>query len=324
MEPITLDMLVKCLPEKTYLRYVDYRDSFSDSLDAVQKAIQTGELESLDDCINYDGEQEDESVAQYIKNVVDSLSREHDRDSVEAAAEEHHDELDAIIRERDHSDVIKDLLKHTGSEPMFYETGLSCEEAWSKDSIRRKERMRIKKHLGIKKSTWDKEIDSMLSDAGYGGQLVIYFYKPVGDMIGGEARTIRFRDPVIAIVDHGGGSGGDCELKGCILDLPFNRKKIFIDRCVRYSYTHEVCGMSDNWCDGTQVAFPDVEPAVVWEEHESETEAHMLQEAEYSAVYAKGKCSFGDMNITRHRDTYYINDYPCGTKCPHCGTFWID
>ena len=41
-------------------------------------------------------------------------------------------------------------------------------------------------------------------------------------------------------------------------------------------------------------------------------------------VYASGGCTAGDMNMLRHRDVYYINNYPCGNKCPHCGTFWID
>ena len=33
---------------------------------------------------------------------------------------------------------------------------------------------------------------------------------------------------------------------------------------------------------------------------------------------------FGDMNISRHKETPYRNDYPCGSRCEDCGTFWID
>lgn len=35
-------------------------------------------------------------------------------------------------------------------------------------------------------------------------------------------------------------------------------------------------------------------------------------------------CTFGDMNYSRHADKEYINDFPCGSKCKKCGTFWID
>ena len=51
---------------------------------------------------------------------------------------------------------------------------------------------------------------------------------------------------------------------------------------------------------------------------------HQRQEAEYVKTFRKGGCTAGDINISRHRDVYYINDYPCGHKCPHCGTFWVD
>ncbi len=32
--------------------------------------------------------------------------------------------------------------------------------------------------------------------------------------------------------------------------------------------------------------------------------------------FGKADVLFGDMNHKRHRDTYYINSFPCGTKCP--------
>lgn len=324
--PPTLEEMKDLLPDKTYLHYVDYNDNLNEKLDLVQEAIHIGDTSPLDQIIfDWEDCSECDPTDDYLDELKSDIADKYDmgEGDIDDLVDKHKENLKCVIEERDCSKPINDLLRHTGSEAMFYETGLSCEEACRKDSIR-KERLKIKKHLGIKKSTWDKELDDMIGNAGYGGQLVVYFYKPVGDMIGGEAKTIRFKDPTIAIIDTGGGSGGDCELKGCVLDLPYSCKRIFIDRCVHYSYTHEVCGMVDNWCDNTRVEYPDVEPAVVWEEQESETEAHMLQEAKYNAVYAKGKCSFGDMNITRHRDTYYINDYPCGTKCPHCGTFWVD
>ena len=49
------------------------------------------------------------------------------------------------------------------------------------------------------------------------------------------------------------------------------------------------------------------------------------REKELAEHYKKtGKCTFGDMNYSRHKNTSYRNDFPCGTKCADCGTFWID
>lgn len=44
----------------------------------------------------------------------------------------------------------------------------------------------------------------------------------------------------------------------------------------------------------------------------------------YDLIFEQGKCSSGDMNINRHRAVMYVNDFPCGSKCTDCGTFWID
>ena len=37
-----------------------------------------------------------------------------------------------------------------------------------------------------------------------------------------------------------------------------------------------------------------------------------------------GTCTFGDMDIKRHKNTLCINEFPCGMRCTACGTFWID
>ena len=57
---------------------------------------------------------------------------------------------------------------------------------------------------------------------------------------------------------------------------------------------------------------------------ESETNKLLEQEKKYNDTWKKGECTFGDMDITRHKNTPYQNDFPCGNKCTSCGTFWID
>ena len=50
----------------------------------------------------------------------------------------------------------------------------------------------------------------------------------------------------------------------------------------------------------------------------------MEYDAKCDAVFKTGGCTAGDMDMNRHRNTYYLNEFPCGTHCPHCHTFWID
>ena len=57
---------------------------------------------------------------------------------------------------------------------------------------------------------------------------------------------------------------------------------------------------------------------------ESKNAARNAQDAEYKRIFKAGGCSAGDMDINRHRGVYYDNNFPCGNRCPHCGTFWID
>lgn len=40
------------------------------------------------------------------------------------------------------------------------------------------------------------------------------------------------------------------------------------------------------------------------------------KEALYEKAFREGGCTFGDMNYRRHRDTFYINTFLCGNKCP--------
>ena len=56
----------------------------------------------------------------------------------------------------------------------------------------------------------------------------------------------------------------------------------------------------------------------------SRVKIQMEQEEKYNEIFRAGGCTYGDMNMSRHRDVYYDNNFPCGNHCPHCGTFWID
>ena len=166
----------------------------------------------------------------------------------------------------------------------------------------------------------------MLMAAAYGGELRIYFNAMFNDLVSGDSgqdfKTIRFYgNVVVAIADSRIGSG-DHTMLPIDITLPFNRDNLFVDSQVHYSYADEVCGMVHDWCDSTkwETGMKPIKKRL----SKSRMAEHQRQEAEYTETFRRGGCTAGDINISRHRDVYYTNDYPCGHKCPHCGTFWVD
>lgn len=323
---IGIDEIIKLIPEKVSLHYVDYRDSFNECPDELQKAIRENDLQPLygliDDWLINDFSGIDYCLDDLKKDLIKNYDiEEYDAEEI---IEENKEEIIDVLYSRDGSNVLKDLLKNTRDEVVFYDTGFEIEDgSWQwKPAELRLWRMRLKKHLGIRNSNHDKNIELMLLQAGYGGSLVIYFTASVDDLITKKDKpAIKFSNPHIAIIDIGNGSGDDTQLHGEDIILSFDRSNLFIDRTIKYNYTFEVCGMSRDWCNDTGFEFIDeVVPAT----QKSGLTAQIEQDNEFKKVFEQGKCSFGDMDITRHRHVVYINDFPCGNKCLDCGTFWID
>jgi hypothetical protein len=166
----------------------------------------------------------------------------------------------------------------------------------------------------------------MLSQASYGGRLVVYFYEKVENLINESEKdwqSISFTNPAVAIINTYNGSGDHTELNGHNFSLPFVRENLFIDQYFKYSYVSAVCGMSQDWCKDSKAVFS-FEKIKEKRSRLSPLAGQAIQDRKYAEIYRQGKCTSGDMDITRHRDVYYRNDFPCGNKCPHCGTFWID
>lgn len=221
---------------------------------------------------------------------------------------------------------IDQLLSNTGDIILFYETGIETNGYGQTLTDYKNEVKQIKKFLKIKLSdkTDDKAILSMIYDASYGGQFVIYFTIGIKEFIENKKNCIKFGKNVhIAIIDTSGGSGGDCFVKGVEFTVPFDREKITYENSIKYNYSFAVCGMTSDWCDDTQYEFIDKKTKILPTE-KSKIKIIAERDAAYDKVFKSGKCSFGDMDMNRHRNVTYINDYPCGNKCKDCGTFWID
>jgi len=330
---IALSQIAELLPAYVSLCYVDSGENLSGRVDELQQCISENcwdkLYEKLDDYLcdcQRDG-------IEYYKHELkqDIMSKfELDADNAEKLVyETFQDRIEEILYDSDESNAVKDLLNNTQNFSFFIDTGLQIEEGswhWSR-SEQTGWLKKIKRKLKIESNEWDKNIRLMLSQASSGGQLVIYFYESVENLITDDTekdwKSVSFTNPVIAIIDTYHGSGDHTFLPGHKYTSSFNRNNLFIDLYFKYNYTNAVCGMTQDWCRNSiaKYSFETVRGKKVTP---SPLAAKALQDREYTMIYSKEKCSLGDMDIKRHRDTYYINDFPCGVKCPHCGTFWID
>ncbi len=319
---ITVEQIIALLPETVSLYYVDYRDDLSERLNEVQDAIH-GDPEGLDDIFM------DWDTWEAIKYVLDELKsdmqREFDIDENEAKEliDDFDDELRDAIYNRDDSTPLKDLIRNTGEQIFFYDTGAHI--GGYTDDL--KERIKdVKRALNIpqKNKDHDNYIEDMCCNAGYGGRLVVYFRDDLESWIhlDESKNIIHFSNDVhIAIIDNLNGSGGDTSISYSF-SLPFNRKNLFLDKTISYSYTYDVCGMVGDWCRSTEVTL--LNKKTKKKAKISTVNDHIEREKILDATYKSGKCTHGDIKFGRHRNVTYINNYPCGNKCLDCGTFWID
>lgn len=325
---LTWEQIKELIPQSVELYYVDYRDDLDEHLDVVQECIQSNEYQPLSEvCWEWF---DNPNMDYYIDELKSDLISKYDLDEEDADTiiQEEYDGIRELLWDRDSSTIEGDLLRNTGRHTMHYDTGYYMDsESWNWAEKRViSEGRQIKKALGLKMSdtTWDEELHMMIRQSSYGGQLVVYFYDAVGDYIyiDESLNTIRFKNAHIAVINTYHGSGDDCFLKGSEFILPLTKANIFIDKTIKYSYTHEVCGMSSDWCQNTKVSFEVKKSKKVIAK--SRTHDHLETEAKFNKTYKAGSCTLGDSDINRHRDVSYINDYPCGNKCKDCGQFWID
>lgn len=325
-EKIELKDVIDLLPKWVSLTYVDYRDDLDDHPQLLSKCIKDNSLDPLfEEEWTWFDEQRWESLQEVLKELKNDLIDTYDIDEDEAddIVQEYDDYLRDEIYNRDDSSPVDDLLRNTRELVVFYDTGEEFDGYGNSAAQYRLDRMRIKKLFSITDSKYDHDIDMMLMQASYGGNLVVYFNADVIDLLSDKpVNSIHFDNAAIAIINTVNGSGDHCHLEGHSFTLPFTRDNLFVDKTISYNYTYSVCGMSSDWCDRT--GFTLLEESVPCELTESSLNSFMEREAKLDAVFKSGKCTFLDMKYERHRRHTYINDFPCGNKCLDCGTFWID
>lgn len=325
--------LKKHLPKRTSLYYVDRGDEIPKS--TIITLLKSGTTELLDDVMmDWDNSS---TKDHYLDEIKSSLENEYEEDVVEAIMNDYEDHLIDHIHDVDDSTPLSDIFRNTGEQTMFYDTGYYMEgESWSwTDKEVDQEIRNICKHLKIKRLKKSdsnyKNMESMIRQASYGGELVIYFYESVKDFCTwdhgtdakGKPSHIVFTGFHLAVINVGNGSGSDCEINTKVT-IPYIQGRVNLCSSYKYSYTHQVCWMSSNWCQSTCVEFEWKNKKEPVETEPTTLDAQNERDKKFAEAWKKGQCSLGDMDITRHRNTRYINDFPCGTRCESCGTFWID
>ncbi len=331
-EELTLEDAIGLLDKHYYLNEVGQGSDLSNSLKEVQQAVRTQDWSHLDEAIeNWEGQAYSENYA--LDELKDALCRAFDITEDEASefVEANEDNLLEIIRERDASTPLDDLMRYTSDPTFFLDTdeeipyGAAFSDRDYKEAVHELKRIL---HIKQRNTRWDRAIEELLINSTYGGVVEIYFRAVISDMMKlGDANKVTFTNPMVAIVDHGNGSGHNVEFEGLEVTFDFHPKQLHIDssQTVHYAYGPEVCCMISSWAECTDVKFFHRKLRTAKPEpRDSALDAHMELEARYQKVYDAGGCTPGDMDMGRHRNTFYLNEFPCGTHCPHCHTFWID
>lgn len=316
------------VPSTTSLFYVDYRENLDNHEDLQEQCIRKNGLEAIREAaFDWYAEQEMTNLTEELDNIEKKMSA----DGRHEEFKEHAEEISDLIYERNDTDPTEGLIGNTSVTNFFYSLGVEIEgyDTYSGNTRKESEAMscyKVRRALKLKKGQFDDGILELVQNASYGGELRIYFNAMFNKLLSDEPendfKSIRFHgDVVVAIADSRNGSGYHVELP-LDITLPFKRDNLFVDSEVHYSYASEVCGMRHDWCDSTkwETGMKPLEATIP----QSAMIGHRQQEARYEKAFREGRCTFGDMNYKRHRNTYYINSFPCGSKCPHCGTFWID
>jgi len=307
-------------PRGVELIYVDYRDCIEDAKDREAILQAPEDAYEIIDSNNWMSQSQWESINEILEQYKKSIEADDLSDEVTEAMRD-------WLYEHDKSDTLNDLLKNGSDEYMYYDTGIEIESLdyhqSDKNYVSKTAKMIMKK-LKLEQKEHQAGIEMMIEQAWDGGQLVILFEASIGNFLN-DAKYIKFNKKAeLCIMNRGQGCGDNTALHQELL-LKFKRENIHTDKGDNgYSYAYDVCGLVGGIMnDGFLTNKKGTSSAISVDTNE-QREAQRAQEERYIASWKAGKCSAGDMNIKRHKNTPYRNDYPCGNKCEECGTFWVD
>lgn len=319
------------LPPYVTLYFVNYDDDLRHSHELLQECLERNSLYPISEKIDEWWEYPEGYYIDDMKRLMEGDGVEFEDDWV--------DDIREALWAKDDSDPVKDLLRNTGPVTMYYSLGVDIDgwheaflcEPWRGDSEAMAE-YKMRRALGVKKGTKAAEqIANIVTNAPYGGEVRVYFAAHISDMLSTEYdgnaadyRTIQFKGEFAVALYNPTQGSGDFEYIELDFKKPFKRDDLAMSDVDRYSL-EECFGMCGDWlhkADVPKLSFEGRKPRNAAQP--SEAAKRRAREAEYERVFKAGGCTYGDTDFRRHRDTYYLNEVPCGTHCPHCGQFWVD
>lgn len=322
LKELSLEIIKDNLQESYNLIYIDYRDNLDEQMDEMQKSIINGNFDNFDEKIdNWYWDSVNDSINEEIYELKKQLkSKGYSLDNFE----DFEDIVYDIICGRDNSNPLPTLIKNTSKTPIFFSLNIYIDE--DLDSIKRTLN-KIKKILNIpfNNKEYDKDILYVLNNRCYGGHLGIFAIPDYEDLL--MNKPMKFSGDIrLAIVNYDNGSGWHTILENFETPYYIFNKNIFIDETFKYNFSFAVCDMYSDWCKDCELIIeqPKETDKIINIKPNERLVSFIKNDAEYDKVFKEGGCSFGDMNIKRHRNVVYINEYPCGSHCKDCGTFWID
>lgn len=304
--------------EKDYeLVWLDYRESLDENPELVEKIARAGDLTPLyeDRILESIDEERWESASEEAKNVVKKMIED---GAPEEEANEMMDEIVYEIEDRDKSNPYMELVKRT-KVTFFISLGMEISEPWSKSDEELDEEVKqAMEFFETDNEDTKKGLSELFSEAG--GILRIYFTASLDELLDENIKSIHLDGIVsVGVINPYEGSGYVNYVEFDNVKIPFKRENLFVDRAEKWGWA-EISGCYGGWAE--PVGFLEEESG---KELEESPEAGIKErENEYNKRFKEGGCTFGDMDMKRHRHVEYINEYPCGWKCKDCGTFWID
>lgn len=317
------------LPNYVNLYFVDYRDNLCDSKELLQESLAANSLDSIHEKV-WDWWDYPEGC------YLDEIRKKMEQDGANELYEENEEEIRDWLSANDTSTPVEDLLGNTGKISMFYSLGLEI-DGWQsgfmcnpwRGSSYAQDAYKIRRVLGIAKDTPEAAlIDSIVKNASGGGELRIYFSNELTDVLSDDPendfKQIHFKGEFAVALYNAGEGSGDFEYITLDRTFPFKRSNLYTSESEKY-HLENCFGMCSDWLDKHSGPTFSMElPKRGRQIKESKNAARNAQDTDYKRIFKAGGCSAGDMDYTRHRGVYYDNNVPCGSRCPHCGTFWID
>ena len=304
------------VPETVWLGYAEQGDSYEGRFGIKQDCINRNDFYPIsEDLSDWEGE----TNAYYAREYLDDIEKKMCEDGLEEEYKEHEEDIRDLLYERDESDMVWELISRE-EDDFFYSLGMDVPfKPWEDGRVAYNIRRKLKLPNEEK---YTKAIQELVDNCYYGGELRIYFSANITDVISRKKfdfRSIEFSGTVaVGIVNSTEGSGYMVDIWMDKLVLPFKRENLFLDRAVNYSW-NEICG-GTVYDTKMELSYKGTRGIL----KESGSLGMMQIDRKYEETFKKGKCTFGDMNMKRHRDVVYDNSFPAGNRCPHCGTFWID